>query len=210
MQIEDYLHGKKLHLALLGRKPENMDKEEWVRLTLRRKVAYNVIQKRSIVGLMTAMYDMYEKLSANNKVYLMKNLFNLKMTERMSITQHLIISTLSRINCYMVKLNLMMSYEHWCCWLHFQIVGRLCNSAEKSKLNYDNIRDLILREEHKKDSGDSLAFGSTLNLEMRGRRFDRYSNHGRLKSRPKSRQGRSKSRFRKQVECWHCGKPGHI
>jgi hypothetical protein len=69
---------------------------------------------------------------------------------------------------------------------------------------------LILREEHKKDSGDSLAFGSTLNLEMRGRRFDRYSNHGRLKSRPKSRQGRSKSRFRKQVECWHCGKPGHI
>jgi acyl-activating enzyme 14 len=55
MQIEDYLHGKKLHLALLGRKLENMDKEEWVRLTLMRKVAYNVIQKRSIVGLMTAM-----------------------------------------------------------------------------------------------------------------------------------------------------------
>ena len=27
MQIEDYLHGKKLHLALLGRKLENMDKE---------------------------------------------------------------------------------------------------------------------------------------------------------------------------------------
>ena len=122
MQIEDYLHGKKLHLALLGRKPENMDEEEGasldgqvlglVRLTLMRKVAYNVIKERSIVGLMTATYDMYEKLSANNKVYLMKNLFNLKMTERMSITQHLIISTLSRINCYMVKLNLMMSYEH--------------------------------------------------------------------------------------------------
>jgi acyl-activating enzyme 14 len=122
MQIEDYLYGKKLHLSLLGRKPENMDEEEGasldgqvlglVRLTLMRKVAYNVIKERSIVGLMTATYDMYEKLSANNKVYLMKNLFNLKMTERMSITQHLIISTLSRINCYMVKLNLMMSYEH--------------------------------------------------------------------------------------------------
>jgi acyl-activating enzyme 14 len=100
-----------------------MDEEEWasrdgqvlglVRLTLMRKDACNVIKERSIVGLMTAMYDMYEKLSANDKVYLMKNLFNLKMTERMSITQHLIISsTLSQINCYMVKLNLMMSYEH--------------------------------------------------------------------------------------------------
>ena len=95
-----------------------MDEEEWasfygqvlglVRLTL----TYNVIKESSIVGLMTTTYEMYEKLSANNKVYLKKNLFNLKMTERMSITQHLIISTLSQINYYMVKLSLMVSYEH--------------------------------------------------------------------------------------------------
>ena len=29
MQIEDYLYGKKLHLPLLGRKPNSMEEEEW-------------------------------------------------------------------------------------------------------------------------------------------------------------------------------------
>ena len=28
MQIEDYLYGKKLHLLLLGSKPENMQEED--------------------------------------------------------------------------------------------------------------------------------------------------------------------------------------
>ena len=29
MQIEDYLYGKKLHLSLLGTKPETMKDEDW-------------------------------------------------------------------------------------------------------------------------------------------------------------------------------------
>ena len=29
MQIEDYLYGRKLHLPLLGTKPESMKAEEW-------------------------------------------------------------------------------------------------------------------------------------------------------------------------------------
>ena len=32
MQIEDYLYGKKLHLPLLGSKPENMLEEDWLLL----------------------------------------------------------------------------------------------------------------------------------------------------------------------------------
>ena len=32
MQIEDYLYGSKLHLPLLGTKPESMKAEEWVLL----------------------------------------------------------------------------------------------------------------------------------------------------------------------------------
>ena len=30
MQIEDYLYGKKLHLHLLGHKPEAMKDEKWI------------------------------------------------------------------------------------------------------------------------------------------------------------------------------------
>ena len=40
---------------------------------------------------MVALFGMYEKLSANNKMHLMKKLFYLKMTEGMHVhvTQHL-------------------------------------------------------------------------------------------------------------------------
>jgi len=56
MQIEDYLYGKKLHLSLLGSKPENMQDEEWlildrqvlgiIQLSLSRRVAHNVPKKK--------------------------------------------------------------------------------------------------------------------------------------------------------------------
>ena len=32
MQIEDYLYGKKLHLPLLGKKPESMSVADWTLL----------------------------------------------------------------------------------------------------------------------------------------------------------------------------------
>ena len=99
MQIEDYLYGRKLHLPLLGTKPEAMKVEEWalldrqvlgvIRLTLSRSVVHNVVKEKTTVDLMKALPSMYEKLLANNKVHLMKKLFNLKMAENTSVAQHL-------------------------------------------------------------------------------------------------------------------------
>ena len=95
MQIEDYLYGKKLHLLLLGEKPATMKDEEWtlldrqvlgvIKLTLSWSVAHNVLKEKSTVDLMKALCGMYEKPLANNKVHLMKKLFNLKMAENASI-----------------------------------------------------------------------------------------------------------------------------
>ena len=75
MQIEDYLYGRKLHLPLLGTKLEAMRAKEWapldrqvlgvIRLTLSRSVAHNVVTEKTIVDLMKALSDMYEKPSAN-------------------------------------------------------------------------------------------------------------------------------------------------
>ena len=89
MQIEDYLYGRQLYLPLLGTKPEAMKVEEWalldrqvlgvIRLTMSRFVTYNVVKEKTIADLMKALFGMYEKPSANNKVHLMKKLFNLKM-----------------------------------------------------------------------------------------------------------------------------------
>ena len=99
MQIEDYLYGKKLHLLLLGEKRAIMKDDEWnlldrqvlgvIRLALSRSVAHNVVKEKTTADLMKALFGMYEKLSANNKVHLMKKLFNLKMTENASFAQHL-------------------------------------------------------------------------------------------------------------------------
>ena len=60
-----------------------------IRLTLSRSVAHNVVKEKTTIDLMKALSSMYEKLSVNNKVHLMKKLFNLKMAENASIAQHL-------------------------------------------------------------------------------------------------------------------------
>ena len=75
------------------------------------------------------------------------------------------------------------------------------NSTGKEKLKYNDIRDLILVEEIcRRDAGESLGSGSTLNLETRGRRNDRNYNQGNSKSR-NSNRNRSKSRLGQQVQC---------
>ncbi|RVW63690.1 Retrovirus-related Pol polyprotein from transposon TNT 1-94 [Vitis vinifera] len=65
MQIEDYLYGRKLHLPLLGTKPESMKAEEWalldrqvlgvIRLTMSRSVAHNVVKEKTTTDLMKAL-----------------------------------------------------------------------------------------------------------------------------------------------------------
>ena len=99
MQIEDYFYWKKLHLSILGEKPATMKDEEWallnrqvlgvIRLTLSRSIAHNVVKEKTTTDLMKALSDMYEKPSTNNKVHLMKKLFNLKMAENALVAQHL-------------------------------------------------------------------------------------------------------------------------
>ena len=99
MQIKDYLYEKKLHLPLLGEKPATMKDDEWtfldrqvlgvIRLTLSRFIAHNVVKEKTTVNLMKALFGMYEKPSANNRVHLMKKPFNLKMVENALVAQHL-------------------------------------------------------------------------------------------------------------------------
>ena len=101
---------------------------------------------------MKILSSMYEKPLTNNKVHLMKKLFNLKMVEGTSVAQHLnefntITNQLSFVEIYfddeiravIVLTSLPNSWEA------MRMV--VSNSAGKSKLKYDDIRDLILSEE---------------------------------------------------------------
>ena len=214
MQIEDYLYGKKLHLPLLGTKPEAIKVEKWallnrqvlgvIRLTLSRSVAHNVVKEKTTADLMKALSSMYEKPLANNKVHLMKKLFNLKMVENASVAQYLnefntITNQLSsieidfddEIRALIILASLLNSWE----------VMRMTvsNCTGKEKLKYNDIRDLILDEKIcRRDAGETSGSGSALNLKTRGRGNDRNSNRGRSKSR-NSNWNRSKSRSGQQV-----------
>ena len=225
MKIKDYLNGKKLHLSLLGEKLASMKDDEWthldrqvlgvIRLTLSRFVAHNVMKEKTMADLMKTLSGMYEKLSANNKVHLMKKLFNLEMAENASVEQHLnefntITNQLSSIEidfddetrALIVLASLLNSWE--------AMKMSVGNSTGKEKLRYNDMRDLVLAEEiRKRDAGETSESSFALNFETRGRGNDRNSNRGRSKSK-NSNRNRRKSRSGQQVQCWNYGKASHF
>jgi hypothetical protein len=101
MQMEDYLYQKDLFLPLSGveKKLAAMKDEEWeildrnalgtIRLSLAASVAFNISKEKTMKGLMDTLAKLYEKPSASNKVFLMKRLFNMKMSEGGSVANHL-------------------------------------------------------------------------------------------------------------------------
>ena len=101
MQMEDYFYQKDLYLPLGGKTkiPTGMTDEEWnlldrkalgtIRLCLAASVAFNISKETTTEGLIKALEKLYEKPSASNKVFLMKQLFNMKMSEGGSVADHL-------------------------------------------------------------------------------------------------------------------------
>jgi hypothetical protein len=92
MQMEDYLYQKDLFLPLGGveKKPMIMKDEEWdildrkalgmIRLTLEASVAFNISKENKMKALIDALTKLSEKPSTSNKAFLMKILFNMKMS----------------------------------------------------------------------------------------------------------------------------------
>jgi hypothetical protein len=91
--MEDYLYQKDLFLPLSGvaKKPATMKDEEWeildrkalgtIRLSLAASMDFNISKEKTTKGLMDVLAKLYEKPSTSNKVFLMKRLFNMKMSE---------------------------------------------------------------------------------------------------------------------------------
>ena len=101
MQMEDYLYQKYLFLPLSGvaKKSAAMKDEEWeildrkalgtIRLRLAASMAFNILKEKSMKDLMDVLVKLYEKPLASNKIFLMKRLFNMNMSEDGSISYHL-------------------------------------------------------------------------------------------------------------------------
>ena len=60
-----------------------------IQLCLVASVSFNISKEKTTVELVNALEKLYEKTSVSNKVFLMKLLFNMKMSEGGSIVDHL-------------------------------------------------------------------------------------------------------------------------
>jgi hypothetical protein len=99
--MEDYLYHKNLFLPLgeITKKPVATKDKEWeildrkalgmIQMSLAMSVAFNISKEKTTKGLMDALAKLYEKPSVSNKVFLMKRLFNMKMSEGGSVADHL-------------------------------------------------------------------------------------------------------------------------
>ena len=104
-------------------------------------------------GVMSALGKLYEKPSASNKVFLMKSLFNMKMSEGGSVADHLIEFNTLTIPLSSVKVNfddevraLLILYsfpERW-----NSLVMAVSNSVPISNtLKFDYVVGVIFSEE---------------------------------------------------------------
>jgi hypothetical protein len=209
--MEDYLYQKDLFLPLGGieKKLMTMKEEEWevldrkelgtIRLSLEASMAFNISKEKTMKELMDALDTMYEKPSTSNKVFLMKRLFNMKMSEVGSVSDHLnefniVTNQLSSIKVDIDDgvrdlLILCSLLERW-----NGLVMAISNSISGSNtLKFDDVVGVILSEEMRRKSTGETS-GNALNMENRGRQKDKGKGSGNCRN---SRKGRSKSRFGK-------------
>jgi hypothetical protein len=181
----------------------------WLSLVV--SVAFNISKEKTMKGLMDTLSKLYEKTSASNKVFLMKRLFNMNMSEGGSVADHLneFNTVTNQLSSVKVDFDDEVRDLLFLCSLPERwngLVRAISNSVSGSNtLKFDDVVGVILSEEmRRKRTGETS--GSALSMENRGRQKDRGKGSG---NRGNSRKGRSKSRLGK-IECWNCGKKGHL
>ena len=125
-------------------------------------ISYNLATISERSDLMNALTKMYEKPSASNKVFLMKRLFNMRMVDGSSVTEHLnsfntITNQLASIGINFddeIRALLMLSSlpDSW-----DGLVTAVNNSSGNTKLVFEDIVGLILNEEVRKKSRGRLS-----------------------------------------------------
>jgi hypothetical protein len=223
MQMEDYLYQKDLFLPLGGikKKSMTMKDEEWevldrkalgtIRLSLATSVDFNISKEKTMKELMDALAKLYEKPSTSNKVFLMKILFNMNMSEGGSVADHLnefntVTNQLSSVKVdfddeVRALLILCSLPERW-----NGLVMVVSNSVSGSNtLKFDDVVGVILSEEMRRKitgetSGNALTWRTGEDKRIEERAQGTMGILGREDPNPELGN----------IECWNCGKKGHL
>ncbi|KAK2978819.1 hypothetical protein RJ640_002436 [Escallonia rubra] len=183
MQVEDYLYQKDLYLPLVGEKPEAMNANEWtildrkalatIRLSLTPQVAFNISKEKTIAAVMKALEKLYEKPSALNKVFIMKRLFNMRMSKNGSLVDHLndfngvtnqlesvSINFDDEIRALLFLCSLPNSWNN--------LVMTVSNYTICGTLTLNDVVSSVMNDEiQRKTIGDAISYSTNLSLESR-------------------------------------------
>ncbi|VFQ84433.1 unnamed protein product [Cuscuta campestris] len=178
-----------------------------IRLSLTKNVAFNILKEMTVKGIMEALSNMYEKPSAANKVFLIRELVNTRMKNGTLVTEHInkLNSILARLSLVGIKFDdevqalLLLSSlpNSWS-----ETVTAVTSLAGPDGFTFEKIRDFVLGDDvRRRSSGESSE--ESLNI-VRGRRNNRGSGS---KNR---RRSQSNTRDSSGVTCWKCNEVGHF
>ena len=216
MQIEDLLVQNDLDVAL-GDKSEKMSGAKWasldrkamfvIRLSLSKNVSFNILKEKTTKGIMETLSNMYEKSSAANKVFMIRELVNTRIKEDSSVTKQInkTNSILARLMSVGIKFNdevqalLLLSSlpDSWS-----GTVTIVTSSAGSDGFTFEKIHDLIIGEDVRRRSSHESS-SETLYV-IRGKKNIRDSGS--------KNKGRSQSKTRdcSSVTCWNCKEVRHF
>eukprot|EP00253_Pinus_taeda_P006511 PITA_06511 len=220
LKMEDLLVDKDHWIAVnLSTKPTGVTDEEWkkldrkakstIRLCVSDSVLLNVSGEATAKALWDKLGTLYQSKSLVNKLFLWKKLYNLRMKDGDSVTEHL--NAFNTVLSQLASVDIKISDEDKC-------ISFLCSLSDSwdslviaigsnvIALHFDEIVSSLLTEEMRRKNMESQNGDA---LSVRGWAQNRNKN--------KSSSGRSKSRGRyksprKPIKLvWlKCGKEGHF
>ena len=130
-------------------------------LSLSQNVLFNVSNEKTTKEVWDKIQNMYQKVSAANKIFIMKKLYKLKMKEGTAMSNH--INDLNTLLCQATSVGMTQDDEAKAIillcslpdsWDLVNIVVSTLNST-KSKLAYDEVVSTLLSEDMRRSNKDS-------------------------------------------------------
>lgn len=209
-------------LAAIEERPKEVtDDDKWnemdgnaianLHLALADGVLSSVAEKKTAKEIWDTLTRLYEAKSLHNKIFLKRRLYTLRMAESTAVTDH--INTLNTLFSQLTMLGHTIEENERAELLlqslpdsYDQLVINLTNNILSDYLQFDDVASAILEEEcRRQNKEDRLASSQQAEaLSMtRGRSTERGSSGS-------QNHGRSKSRSKKNIKCYNCGKKGHV